>query len=172
MNKVKFINFKTFGLAIVFLLTFQHLNAQISNFKGQSLFIYNFAKHIKWPSSPPEFTIGVIGSSDFYKELEATLKGKQIDGVNFKVKSISTTAEATKCQIVYLPSASSKELTPLISAIGNKNVLVITENDLVEKGAGISFLFVDDKIRFKLNQSVLSKHGLQVSYGLVTLAAK
>lgn len=159
-------------LSVIFLLTHQSLFSQVSNFKGQSLFIYNFAKHIKWPNAPQEYTIGVVGNSDFYKELETTLRGKQIDGSYFKVKTITSMNQVAECQIVYLPSSSSKEITSLISAVGKKEILVITENDLIEKGAGISFLFVDNKIRFRLNQSLLIKHGLQVSSGLVTLAAK
>ncbi|HYG38531.1 MAG TPA: YfiR family protein [Cytophagales bacterium] len=173
MVKLSFINLKLIGvLCIAFLLSYQHSNAQITTYKGQALFIYNFTKHIKWPSPPIEYTIGVYGNSGLYNELNTSLKGKQINGSAFQIKSIASLSEASQCQIIYLPSSSSHNLKALISKVEKQGVLVITENDLIEEGAGISFLLIDDKIRFKINQAVLSGQGLQVSSGLISLAAK
>jgi hypothetical protein len=144
---------------------------QVSPQKVQSLFIYNFTKHIKWPSTGESFVIGILGKSAITEELSATMKGKTVDGKNIEVKVLSSLGEAGTCQMLYVPSGKSKELIGSIASVG-KEVLVVTESDLMDKGAGISFLTVDEKLKFKINEQVLSKGGLQVTGSLLSLAAR
>jgi hypothetical protein len=157
--------------ATVLILLTSNAFCQVSQYKVQSLFLYNFTKHIKWQSPTDAFKIGVFGKSDITPELMASMKGKQVEGKNIEVKVI-TAAEVASCQMVYLPASKSKELGTLLSSITNKEVLLVTEDDLSEKGAAISFLTVDEKLRFKINQDALSKNGLQVSGGLLSLALR
>lgn len=161
-----------FLITLLILLYSNNIFGQVSQYKVQSLFMYNFTKHIKWPNTSGSFTIGILGRSDIQSELLTAMKGKQVDGKEVEIKIISSIEEALSCQMVYVPTNKSKELPALLTAISSKDVLVVTENDLSEKGAGISFITVEDKLRFKINQEVLSKGGLQVSGGLLSLALK
>lgn len=171
MNKNIF-NKKAGWVALVFLLlTFPSL-AQISHQKGQAIFIYNFAKNIKWPSNPPSYNIGIIGSKEFYNELNTILKDKQIDGKHINIKLISSSSQIKDCQIVYLPLSRSSDLESTIETIGSREILTITENDLSEQGAAISFLMINDKLRFKINKDAITKNGLQVGSTLLSLAMK
>jgi hypothetical protein len=154
-------------LLFVSLTTF----GQVSQQKVQSLFIYNFTKHIKWPSTGDSFIIGVLGKSNIIEDLSATMKGKTVDGKNIEVKILSSISEAGTCQMLYVPSGKSKELITSMASIG-KEVLIVTESDLMDKGVGISFLTIDDKLKFKINEQVLSKSGLQVTGSLLSLAAR
>lgn len=157
---------------LLILLLSAKVHCQVSPYKVQSLFIYNFTKHIKWPGSSPTFTIGILGKSEMSTELSTSMKGKQVDGKAIEVKIIASPQDALNCQMVYVPASKSKEIVEVISTIGNKDVLVVTENDLSDKGAAISFLTVDEKLRFKINQDVLNKGGMQVSGGLLSLALR
>ncbi|HYG39482.1 MAG TPA: YfiR family protein [Cytophagales bacterium] len=161
-----------FLIGFIFLLSFQNSFGQISSYKAQSLFIYNFTKHIKWPSTPDVFKIGVLGKSQIFNELETTLKGKMVGGKAIQVVLITSAEEATQCQLLYVPNHKSRELASVISTINSKDVLVVTENDLSDEGAGISFVTIEAKLRFKINQDALNKGGLQVSGGLVSLALR
>lgn len=161
-----------FLLVFALVLSIQSSFAQMSSYKAQSLFIYNFTKHIKWPSTPEVFKIGVLGKSEITDELATTLKGKLVDGKSIQIVSITSAEEATQCQLIYVPNTKSNDLTKIISSINNKDILVVTENDLSEKGAGISFVTKEEKLRFRINQEALSKSGLQVSGGLVSLALR
>jgi hypothetical protein len=145
--------------------------AQVSQQKVQSLFIYNFTKHIKWPSSGDNFVIGVLGKSSILEDLSSTMKGKTVEGKTIEVKVLSSMSEAGACQMLFVPAAKSKELLTSIASVG-KEVLVVTENDMMDQGVGISFLTIDDKLKFKINEQVLSKSGLQVTGSLLSLAVR
>ena len=153
-------------------LTIHFSQAQITTYKGQALFIYNFTKHIKWQTSPTIFTIGVYGKSDIISELNATLKGKQIEGKAIQVIIIASVADVAQCQLVFLPGNKSRELSNILGATNAKDILIVTEHDLTEKGAAISFVTVEEKLRFRINEAALSKAGLQVSGGLLSLALR
>ena len=161
------------GYLLVILLEIvfaQRVYAQVSTYKVQAVFLYNFTKYINWPQSGTTMVIGVMGNSGVVTELNTTLKDKKTGDKAFEIKQLLTTTEAAKCNIVYLPSGRSKELKDLISAVKGKGVLIVSEEDLAGQGAGISFLQVEEKLRFKINAKVLKEAGFQVSSALLGLA--
>jgi hypothetical protein len=165
---------KQIGLLVFVLQLFaagKHAHAQTSNYEElQAAYLYNFAKYIKWPGETAEFTIGVLGGAEIMGDLQRTMKGKKAGGKEIVLKTMGTVAEADQCQIVYVSSSGSKELAALLAATAGKNILVVTEDDLARKGAAISFLVEDDKLRFKLNKAKLSAAGLTAAEGLLKLA--
>ncbi len=78
--------------------------------------------------------------------------------------------ESLQCNIVYLPETGSKNLSLLCSTVAGKNVLIVTEEDLIKKGAHICFIVKDDRLAFKIKQDAVAKAGLKVSEGLLKLA--
>lgn len=136
----------------------------------QAAYIFNFAKYIKWPLETAAFVIGVSGESEIMNELQNTLKGKKVAGRLIELKVITTTEEASKCNIVYLPESNSRELNALRTALTGKQVLIVTEEDLIKKGACISFFVEDDRLRFKLKKAALAEAGLEAMDGLLRLA--
>ena len=144
--------------------------SQISTYKIQSIFLYNFTKYVNWPQPGNTIVIGVVGDSDLMAELNANLKGKKAGTKTFEIRQLNSTEEAAKCNLVYLPSVRSKELKELMNIVKGKGVLIVTEEDLADQGAGISFLQVEEKLRFKINSKVLKEAGLQASSGLLGLA--
>ena len=113
--------------------------------------------------------IGVIGESKMLSELEKSLTGKSVGNKRIVVKSVSV-QEAGRCQMAYVPNTSSAMLASILKATSGKNVLVVTQEDLATKGAGISFFTSNGKLKFKLNQSALQKAGLQTSNSLLSFA--
>jgi hypothetical protein len=81
-----------------------------------------------------------------------------------------TLEEAAACRIVYLPASNSGAIADLKLAVVGKNVLIVSEDDLIKHGAGISFIVEDDRLRFKLRKAVLKAAGLEASEGLLKLA--
>lgn len=160
-------NLRYSSLFILFSLFFLiEGQAQVSTRKLEAIYMYNFTKYINWQNAGGEgHTIGVWEESEVASELQANLKNK--DGIVVKV--IKTAEEAKNCEIVYLPKTKSGKLNELMSAAGN-DVLIVTEEDLASQGASVSFVLDGSKLRFKINQSALSKAGLQASSSLLSLA--
>jgi hypothetical protein len=149
----------------------QNLEAQNSDKALKAAYIFNFAKYIQWPSDEPVFVIGVFGDNpEIVEVLETTLKGKKIGGKEIYVKKISSANNAITCHILYCPDVENKKLSAIIEAISGKSVLLVTEEDMIKKGAMISFIVEEDKLRFKLKKNALSQAKLVASEGLLKLA--
>jgi len=150
----------------------QPVNAQTSSYgELQAAYIFNFAKYIKWPQ--PEykvFVIGVFGEDPMLLILQNALKGKKAAGKEIEIRIVTADNDLAQCHIVYLPESHSRDFYSLITATLGKHILIVTEGDFIKKGASISFVVEDDRLRFKLKKSVLSKSGLVASEGLLKLA--
>lgn len=175
MNTYKMHRIKTLLIGCFFLMAgvVQSVEAQkLSTIEQlQAAYLYNFAKYIQWPTKESVFVIGVYGKEPMLLSiLQETLKGKKIGGKDLVLKNIKSVEEAATCHILYLPQEDSKILKDLVAVIAGKKVLLVTEDDLIKKGAMISFVEEDEKLQFKLKKSALLDAGLLVSEGLMRLA--
>ena len=161
-------------LLIIFLLIFTStlLSAQIPKF--EAIFIYNFTKYVKWPNNNAEFfTIGVIGNSDVYKELETIAKNKKVDNKTILIKTYKKTEFIDQPKIIFIGKSKSNIIAEIITKLGSSNTLIITEKEgLSKKGSAINFVIRDNKQKFELNATNATKYGLQVSNALSQLAIK
>ena len=145
--------------------------AQVSSvYKLQSLFLYNFTKHVKWENAGGTFTIGIYGNNVAFKEIKESMENKRAWGNFIKVIEITSPADVSQCQIVYLPKSNKKKAVEFIRAAGNaSNTLLVTEDDLVNEGAAISFIYQQSKMNFKISKDRIEQSGLKVSSSLVSI---
>ena len=146
--------------------------SQASNvYKLQSLFLYNFAKHVKWEVSPDEvFTIGIFGSTDALSEIKDNLQSKMVWGKNIEVVQIAGPEDMSKCHIAFLAKSNKKKILDLIGSSDLSNTLLVTEDDLVASGAAISFVIDQhSKLKFKISKTQIEQVGLKVSSSLISI---
>lgn len=145
--------------------------SQASNlYRMQSLFLYNFTKHVKWEENAGEtFTIGIYGNSLAFSEIKENLGSKMVWGKKVNIIEISSASEVSKCHIAYIPKSNKKKIVDLISESQHKNTLVVTEDDMVDDGAAISFVFVQSKMNFKISKEKIEQAGLKVSNSLISI---
>jgi YfiR/HmsC-like len=73
--------------------------------------------------------------------------------------------------MLFVPSTLSGQLGEVLSKVGSKSTLVITEQPgLGAKGSDVNFIMKDGKLAFELNQTALTKHKLKASSELTRLA--
>lgn len=145
--------------------------AQTSSYEElQAAYIYNFAKYIRWPDEKPIFVIGVYGETEIVEFLQKTLEGKKVGTRAIELRVILKSDHFLDCNIIYVPESDSRKIEELSKAVSGKNILIVTEDDLIKKGAAISFVVEDDRLRFKLKKSALAEAGLSASEGLLKLA--
>ena len=156
---------------IGFLLT---NSATAQKTKYQSIFIYNFSKYIKWPDNfnDGKFVICVLGDTDIQPDLEAMVAAKkQINGLNLEIRNIKTISELGDCNLLFVNNKFCGRLDDINASLSGKPTLVVTDKSgMAQKGAAINFIEKDGKIKFELNQSTVTEHGLKVSSSLISLA--
>jgi hypothetical protein len=166
MKKIMF-----FAVGVLLLFSFTNVSAQKEKF--QSLFIYNFSKYVKWPDGLPtdKFVIGVIGSTEMTKALESMATNRKVNGTDIIVKQFSSASEVEDCHILYISESASSKLSSIVSDIGDKPVLIVSDTPgMAKKGSVINFIEEEGKIKFELNQKYAESRGLKVSGSLVSLA--
>lgn len=157
------------------LLPLSSLLAQAVNYKAQSVFLFNFARYAEWPAAAPDNEVirfGILGKTDVFNELDEVLKQKTINGKKCIVEKITNVTDPAFYHIIFVADNESGKLAALLTALGDKPTLVVTERDnLVRKGAAISFIINDDKkLQFQLNNDVINKIKIQLSTSLKSLA--
>ncbi len=164
------IKITVFLVAVLTVANFRQVSAQMSPYKIQSLFLYNFSKHVKWENaSDGPFTIGVYGSSKAIAEIKANLGNKQVWGQNIKVMEISSPEDINKCHIAYLPKSGKKSILDNIDIGSLSNTLLVTEADMMNKSAAISFVYEQSKMKFKISKEKIEQAGMKVSSSLMSI---
>jgi hypothetical protein len=138
-----------------------------------SMMVYNFTKYVQWPDhdASGEFVIGVIGNADVYKTLTGWYGGKPKGSKTYVIKKFASAAEITDCHVLFIDKAKSGEFEEVNNKVKGKGTLVITDKSgLGEKGSGINFKTVDNKLKFELNQKAIEASNLKVSGALSSMA--
>jgi hypothetical protein len=135
--------------------------------------LYNFIKYVQWPNEAEggEFVVGVMGEDDVFNTLKQWYDGKPKGSKKYVIKKLTSAAEASSCQVVYLGKSKSREFENIKNSVTGKSVLTITDgNGLGQKGSCINFKIVDGKLKFELNQSTVTSSNLKVSGQLASMA--
>jgi hypothetical protein len=149
-----------FGVIIVF----KGYEVRAQDAKFQSLIIYNFTKLLDWPDKSGDFVIEVVGNAELAKELTDFTQSRKVAGVqNIVVKKVLP-ADVSNAQIVIVGLTESDKLGDIISKVGSRNVLIVTEKKgLTKKGAGISLMKESGTWQFQFNENNIKKYGLKIS---------
>jgi hypothetical protein len=135
--------------------------------------LYNFIKYVQWPDEGAggEFVVGVIGEDNVFNTLKQWYDGKPKGSKKYVIKKLSSSLDASTCHVVYVGKSRSREFENVKNSVTGKSILTITDgNGLAEKGSCINFKIVDGKLRFELNQGVVSSSNLKVSGQLSSMA--
>jgi hypothetical protein len=138
-----------------------------------SMMVFNFTRYVQWPdqASSGEFVIGVVGSQSIFATLNEWYGGKPKGTKTYVIKKFNSAAEVTDCHVLFIDKAKSGEFDAINNKVKGKGTLVITDkNGLGEKGSGINFKTVDNKLKFELNQKAIETANLKVSGSLSSMA--
>ena len=72
-----------------------------------------------------------------------------------------------------MPKKYSDEFNAINKKLKSQSTVVITENEgLLDKGAGINFVVINNRQKFEINKTLLKKKKLKVSNDLDKLAVR
>lgn len=138
-----------------------------------SMMMFNFVKYVQWPdhSTSGDFVIGVIGNNEIYNTLNAWYGGKPRGNKTYVIKKFNSAADVTDCHVVFIDKTKSGEFEAVNARVKGKGTLIITDKaGLGEKGSAINFKFVDNKLKFELNQKAVEAANLKVAGSLTSMA--
>lgn len=148
-----------------------------SEYQVKAAFLYNFGKFVQWPAHTfanghAPLVIGVFGDDPFHGDLERIVAGKNVAGHPVQVRYVSSPSELKGCEIVFVSKTEHEAASGLAEAIQGFGILTVTEDTKHFAGSGyiISFITVDDSIRFEINNAAAVKAGLDISSKLLALA--
>jgi YfiR/HmsC-like len=159
------------SLKILLLVSLPFLSSA-QDYKIQSLFVYNFAKHIEWPADQQkgDFVVGVLGNSAAVDQFKASMGSKSKGVQKIIVQDLANGNAFDKCHIIFIASEQTGQLTKIKQAIGAANVLIVTEKDgSIKQGRSINMFLKNGKMAFEINQLIKSS-SLKISAEILRLA--
>ena len=135
--------------------------------------LYNFIKYVQWPNEGEagDFVVGVIGDENVFNTLKLWYDGKAKGSKKYVIKKLDSPDEATGCQVVYVGKSKNRDFDNIKTSVTGKSVLTITDgNGMGHKGSCINFKVIEGKLKFELNQAIVTGSNLKVSTQLSSMA--
>jgi len=158
-------------LLIILSSIFVDLRAQITENDLKSAYLIRVADDFDWKESSEKIKIGVFGNNkQFLTTLSSYSKNKTIGGKTIEVTSISSSKEGVGCNIIFVAFDKHKQAEQIINSLEEKKVLVFTDQSPSLEHSMINFIAnFENKLKFKINSSLLNKHGFYPSNLLLIL---
>lgn len=143
--------------------------------KCLGLFVTNY---IKWPETAfkakdAPFVIAILGKDPFGKLLSELLKGKKVAEHPIKIVNFPDVEKLQECQLLFVPSASEKQLAKVAEYYKDKPTLIVSESVAsIGIGAHIGLYIEESKLSFTVNVPAAKQTKLEFSSELLKLAKK
>ena len=142
----------------------------------EAVYLYRFAGYIEWPPpalSGPRFTIAVLGDDEVADALSRVLKDQSVGHLPASVHRARNRRDLADAQMVYVGEGYRGDLHELISSLGHRPVLVVTdEADALEAGSMVNFVIADGRVRFEVSLPSATRAGLKISSQLLAVAVR
>ena len=143
----------------------------------KAAFLYNFTKFVEWP--PRHFAddhqpivIVVLGRNPFGGELEAVVRGRQVNGRDLVVKTLASATAGTTADLVFVAAGEEWRLEGVVEVLRAGGMLTVGESARFKELGGVITLTLEgDKIRFEIDATAAERGGLKLSAQLLKLAA-
>lgn len=140
------------------------VNAQ-TDFRIQSVFLYNFTRLIAWPADyqSGDFIVATYGNSGMNREVQEMAETKRAGNQSIRAVNFRDIEDIAKCHILYVPANQSRRIGDIVAELKAKNIhaLVVTDSrNAISNGAVINFTIVDSRQRFELSADNARSMGL------------
>lgn len=163
---------KSFTCFLIILLTLfcSTVHARPEN-EIKVVYLYNIIKFITWPpeSNSPNVNICLYGKNTFG---EAIFK---LDGLTARNRSIDiifpSLDEDADCSVMFIGPSDENISDKLLTNIGDKPVLTVSEIDsFIHNGGIIGFIKLGNVVKFDINLKEARSSNIQISSKLLELA--
>ncbi len=141
----------------------------------KAAFLYNFAKFVEWPpealaeTDASPLVIAVLADEAFVQELVKAVQGRFVKKHPVEVRRISGDDELGGAHILFIGAGRESRLAGALR--GSPGLLTVGESpEFARRDGIITFVLVDDQVRFAINQISGEASGLKLSAQLLKLA--
>ena len=144
----------------------------------KAAYIYRFAEHIDWPpaafaGSAAPLAIGVMDADPVAAELNRLRLTRQINGRAVTVRTLRPGESTSGVQVLYIGAQDGARLKRSLETSQAQGVLAITDGEgTLAAGSAISFVQVENRIRFDVSVAHAERSGLKISARLLAVAHK
>jgi uncharacterized protein DUF4154 len=145
-------------------------------YRVKAAYLLNFTRYVEWPPTAfatPQAPIVLctLGQDPFGEQLEQTVAGRTSQGRPIALRQVDGATTARGCHVVFLTYEEWRRRPDVLPALRGRGALVVGETqEFVADGGMISFVTVDQTIRFAVNLSAAGAEGLRVSSRMLALA--
>ncbi len=175
----------SFGLAGLWFLLGGTIRAQydpIVEYTYKAGFLYQFALQTTWAQesfadADASFVIGILGTDPWRGELGKKLRGAIKPGGSVKerkleVRKCNNSAEAAQCHLVFISKSEKARLPQILDDLKNTKVFTVVEADKAAETDGVINLYLDNSIKFILNEEAAERASLKMASELKEAAAR
>lgn len=150
--------------------------AEISQQQVEAAYLYKFGGYVTWPEdvfAKPDspIVIGIAGAEALADDLGAMVAGHSIGGRPVTVRRIHDGESLAGVHILFIGTPRSAQAAGLFEASRGRPILVVTEGaDGLSLGGAVSFVVVDDRVRFDVSLDAVQQNGLKLGSPLLSVA--
>jgi hypothetical protein len=150
------------------------LAAGPSEYQVKAVFLFNFAQFVVWPAqafgaADAPFSICIVGEDQFGAELDATVRGENVQGHPFVVRRYRDPGDIeSACHIVFIGESQLTQLEKIVKSLGGRAILTVSDIDhSAERGTMIQFASEHNRLRLRINVAAAKAAGLTISSKLL-----
>jgi len=139
----------------------------------KAAYLYKFAAYVDWPAATTAeqpVTIGVAGADELATELARLSQQYKVRNRPVEIRRLRAGDNPAGLQILYVGQLEAPQSRRLLDSVAAQPVLTVCDNSAGL--AVISFVAVDERIRFEVSLARAESHGLKISSRLLGVAYK
>jgi hypothetical protein len=144
-----------------------------SQYDVQAIYLYNFAKFVRWPPGSPATTLDICiaGQKTYVDSLTKVVAGETINTHPLAVRAVQRPEDAAGCAILFIDASAKERLEGLLAATAGKPVLTVSDiPGFLDSGGMIQFLLIDNRVRFSVDLRPVARSGITLSSELLKVA--
>ncbi len=136
----------------------------------QAAYLYRFLFFVTFPEQRDPAVFCTLDSEDMNKAL-GVFAAHAPDNRSFVVRDVGLDDDLRSCDMLFVGELSIDERIKFFQSVAGAPVLTVCESRwFLKQGGMVRFLFVDDRVRFELNQDAAEAAGLKLSAQLLALS--
>lgn len=173
----KFLNLTLVLLSACTLLVPVSTSADEAESKVKAAFLYKFCDYIQWPAQvftelDSPIILAVAGTETQVAQITSMVSGRYIGQRALVVRAVNSPDDLRDVHLLYISRNAQTSLDELFANTGSLPILTISDEEAASAASIITFLTIQDRIRFEISLGRANEVGIKLSSELLAVAHK